>query len=666
MTLRLGNTSNHLACRVDIREIQSVNFWLTGCGGVRQQFFLTEFTPLASPFPRIGHFLATSALVSVVTLSANAQAQVTNLQAIFVVDESGSMGGEQTFLGSFVPALDAELAALGIAGSYGLVGYGDSSTVARKVLVGGGDFGTPGQFTAASGTLSTSGSTEDGYDGITFALTNYFFATGPGTQRIVVLVTDEDRDEFDATDSLTSVQALLLSNGATLSGILGQEITDQAGTDAIGASQTQTFIDANGDGIPEASTAPILGTAAGTTTVDYTNPILSGGGCVANLNLLRLGGTAADAFARVLQRCLVQLIVAPPSTGGTEPFLTAAASNAALLPQRHFDDLSMRLTGRLSGLDDIAGAGLGGSSSGTQGPTANGLSINGGLGGVSVQAAAAEGEFGGLKFFVNAGGNFTNADGDGGQPGYDQKAGHVTAGMDVDIGSSSLAGLAFGYTSASAEADDDLAEMDQMMYALTAYAATKLGETGWVNAAAMVARNDYDFSRKAGGNAFTADTEGLLFSANLEAGADFAMGDSGFVVTPSAGMRFVDLSIDGYTEDQAGGQTVSKQDYDSVTATAKLKFAKFINTESGTLVPELSLGASYDVDAAGDSVLFTTGGGAPVIANINGPDRFSFTVSPGLGFVTAGGGQAFRLDYTATINTDYVDHAVSGRFRMRL
>ncbi len=56
----------------------------------------------------------------------------------------------------------------------------DASTPIAGMLidVGGGAFGTAAQFSTATGSLVTSGATEDGWAGINYGLTNYTFRPG--------------------------------------------------------------------------------------------------------------------------------------------------------------------------------------------------------------------------------------------------------------------------------------------------------------------------------------------------------------------------------------------------------------------------------------------------------------------------------------------------------
>ncbi len=71
------------------------------------------------------------------------------LDVIIVIDESGSMAGEQAFLADFIPDLEAGLLAAGVGtnpgtgpNQYGLVGFGSGTVDAQSFLVGGTAFGT--------------------------------------------------------------------------------------------------------------------------------------------------------------------------------------------------------------------------------------------------------------------------------------------------------------------------------------------------------------------------------------------------------------------------------------------------------------------------------------------------------------------------------------------
>ena len=75
-----------------------------------------------------------------VTQGYEAKAQVTNSEVIFVVDESGSMGGEHAFLPGFVTDLDARLTAAGVTSrQFGLTGFGGGGVgnLGRTFNVGG-------------------------------------------------------------------------------------------------------------------------------------------------------------------------------------------------------------------------------------------------------------------------------------------------------------------------------------------------------------------------------------------------------------------------------------------------------------------------------------------------------------------------------------------------
>lgn len=248
-------------------------------------------------------------------------AQTNSVDFIFVVDESGSMGGEHDFLQDQIPSLEMGLSEANITNNrYGLVGYGDSNVVPRSIRVGSGDgmFGTDSDFVAAANTLRLSGSTEDGYAGIIYALDNYEFRSG--VLPVLVLVTDEDRDIINGyrdadllardpsfTDATSFVSDYLDSQDAIWVSILDQSIrnSDGASGQLLINSADQVYEAQPGGTFIRTDNGSI-----GTSTLerDYGTPSLQNGGVVADLNQLRSGGDSADSFTAAFLDSLVETV----------------------------------------------------------------------------------------------------------------------------------------------------------------------------------------------------------------------------------------------------------------------------------------------------------------------------------------------------------------------
>jgi hypothetical protein len=232
----------------------------------------------------------------------------TTADIIFVVDESGSMAGEHAWITSMVNSLDADLIAAGVTGNqYGLVGFGNSSVVPHKLTVGGGDWGTAAQLSTAAGGLVTNGGTEDGWYGINFALDNYSFRSGAAVN--LVLITDEERDNYDNSYTYANTLANLASENALLNVVVDAAFRDNnngtGATTQLGISATdqdpntagnQNAFKADGAG---SYTIGVDGVAVGgyyTTIADYVNMALATGGAAWDLNQLRYGGLTAQSF----------------------------------------------------------------------------------------------------------------------------------------------------------------------------------------------------------------------------------------------------------------------------------------------------------------------------------------------------------------------------------
>lgn len=262
---------------------------------------------------RVTQLFSTAALA--ISLAGAAQAA----DIVFIVDESGSMGGEHAWLTNMVTSLETELVAAGETGNnYGLVGYGGSDAggtyqQAHEHSVGGASFGSASDLSTATGSLVTSGGFEDGWQAIDFALSNYSFASSSIN---FVLVTDEDRDVTPGLSlSYAGMEAALDEAGVVLNSVVNAYVTSDAGS-AVGTNGSDAYV-ADGAGGYTSSAFTGYGYAYGTTVANYSDLAIATGGASWDLNQLRAGGNTALSFTNAFVDIKVQEIVSQTPEPGT-------------------------------------------------------------------------------------------------------------------------------------------------------------------------------------------------------------------------------------------------------------------------------------------------------------------------------------------------------------
>ncbi len=254
------------------------------------------------------------AAVVLTALSVSAQAQVAAKTADVVVlmDESGSMSGEQTWMSSTIGSLDAALVGANVTNNrYGLVGFGsamNAPTYVRSISVGGGQFGTSAQYQTASSSLRVDGSVEDGFAAINMANT-YSFRSDAA--RNYILVTDEDRDITQASSTFATMLSSLKGTGSLLNAVVNASFVCGDGRAALGLdSQGHGYVvGANGTYSTCTGATNKAGYSFGTTVTDYVSLALQSGGAAWDLNVLRSGGNNALAFSKAFQEIKVTEIV---------------------------------------------------------------------------------------------------------------------------------------------------------------------------------------------------------------------------------------------------------------------------------------------------------------------------------------------------------------------
>ena len=258
---------------------------------------------------------------------------------VFIVDESGSMSTEHGWLDDMIVDLDANLAAQGITDArYALIGYlaeGRQIAMSTSPL---SYWGTASEFATATGSLTTNGGTEDGYDGIDLALQNLTFRAG--ASKHVILVTDENRDDTTPNLTFQDVETSLNAADATLHVIINgaldtvNQTNDALGIDGEGAADTAYFPDGSG-GFTEAVGGGVtytFSTNPDSTASDdhYIDLAFAVGGTAWDLNKLRdqQNPDLAESFtAAFVSRLTDQITAEQLDLVASDPTITIQVSN---------------------------------------------------------------------------------------------------------------------------------------------------------------------------------------------------------------------------------------------------------------------------------------------------------------------------------------------------
>jgi len=248
---------------------------------------------------------------------ASAQAPIA-ADVIVVIDESGSMSGEQTWIAESIPLLEENLKLYGIgsesqANEYGLVGYGNRSVVPRTLQVDGDYLGSADGFVEAANRLVTSGGTEDGWRGIEYALDEYPRRNGAAVN--IILATDEDRDNTRNSITYDTVLQTLDDNNALLNAVVNARIRCGDNTPALGLDSSGIGYVADGNGGFTTCEGAYATSGSGATVSHYVDLAIQNGGAAWDLQFLRSGGTNAQSFTRAFLDIKVDEILSQRPVG---------------------------------------------------------------------------------------------------------------------------------------------------------------------------------------------------------------------------------------------------------------------------------------------------------------------------------------------------------------
>ncbi len=259
------------------------------------------------------------------------------VDVIIVMDETVTMRQTQVFTGQLILDLEAALLAQGIGSTsaggnrYGAVGFGSgfgfggpgggggggtpgADELGRQILIGAGgttQYGTAAEYAAASTTAFLSnGAREDGYAAIDFALQNY--STRTDAAKFIIFASDEDRDILVPSLTVNSTISNLQSRGFNFQAIVGVNIANNAGQQALAIDNNNVFT-INGGTFASAPGGAITG-GFGTTTADYVSIVNATGGIAGDIRQIATSAATANVFSQVLVTSIIGQV-----SGGQNP-----------------------------------------------------------------------------------------------------------------------------------------------------------------------------------------------------------------------------------------------------------------------------------------------------------------------------------------------------------
>lgn len=269
-----------------------------------------------------------------------------------------------------------------------------------------------------------------------------------------------------------------------------------------------------------------------------------------------------------------------------------------------------------------------------------------------VVASAAEGKSSGDSVFERAAVwvqglfNKSKLDDTSKARGFDADSYGLAFGAEKQLDNNIKAGIAYAYT--DTDVDGHLRKTDIDTHTVMAYGEYKPSDW-FVNGIASYGWSDYTEKKFGGINAkYDVDTYGL------QAMTGYDMNVSGYNVTPEAGLRYVHISQDAYTDD--AGQRVSANDLDILTAVAGAKVAKDFELANGmNLRPEARLAMTYDLANDSSNSIVSLANGSAYTVDGEALDRFG--VEAGLG-VTADirDNLSVSAGYEGKFRDHYEDH----------
>lgn len=245
--------------------------------------------------------------------------------------------------------------------------------------------------------------------------------------------------------------------------------------------------------------------------------------------------------------------------------------------------------------------------------------------------------------------NHAEADDTNKAKGFDADSEGIAFGAEKYINDNTKIGIGYAYT--TSDIDGFMRTTDVDTHTAIAYGEYKPSDW-YVNAIATYGWSDYSEDKNVAGLPVKADYD--VNSIGLQAMTGYDLDLCGTTLTPEAGLRYVNIRQDSYTD--TAGQRVSENTSDILTGVIGAKVKKNFALENGmNLRPEARLAMTYDMFNDANNSVVTLANGAGYTVNGEALDRLGFEAGVGL-TADVNDNVELSLGYEGRFRDNYEDH----------
>jgi len=246
--------------------------------------------------------------------------------------------------------------------------------------------------------------------------------------------------------------------------------------------------------------------------------------------------------------------------------------------------------------------------------------------------------------------------------GYNTNTYGFALGADQQLGDGSLrvgGVLSYGQSAVNAQGSNTGNRSNINSYQGTIYA-SKLLDGWYLNGSLGLGNHSFDTKRVVLANSVAGSFDAWQYSAKLDAGYPVNLGK--FTLVPLAGLTYIHLTQDGYTESGLGALSVNGRDTNSLRSGVGAK--GIVSLYEGDIKAKLELRAIWNhefANTAQDTTARFAAGGSSFTTSGISPERDSANLGASLRLVGANKTmqQSLNLSYDAEIKNQYQSHTAS-------